>query len=274
MGIGLFFTSCTDVVDVDLTTEEPNLVIEASLDWEINDTGATTGNEQTVKLSMSSPYFSQDQVEMVTGATVKVVNNATGEEYPFTDQNNGYYTTFSFEPLVNQSFTLYVEYDGESYEATDTFEEGTVISNVDQSTEGGFDTDLTEINYYFQDDATRDNFYFVKFYRDGDLLNSIETFSDEFINGNLINNFYELDDDDDDIEPLKPGDVVDINFYSITEPYYNYMNILIYQAEEVGNPFSTVPVGLQGNCKNVSGGKDAYGYFRTTQVNQVTYTVQ
>ena len=47
------FASCEDVIDVDLDNVEPRLVIEASLDWE----KGTAGNEQTINLSMSTPYF-------------------------------------------------------------------------------------------------------------------------------------------------------------------------------------------------------------------------
>ncbi|WP_281763811.1 DUF4249 domain-containing protein [Neptunitalea lumnitzerae] len=267
-------SSCTDVVDVELEDETPNLVIEGSLDWSIDENGTLDGSEQTITLSMSTPYFSQDEVTNVTGASVVVTNDSTGETYIFQDQNDGTYYTNTFEPVENQTFTLHVEYDGETYEGSDTFLPGSLIEYYGQSTMGGFDSDLIEINFYIQDDATLENFYLEKFYRHGDLLNSIETFSDEFVNGNLINDFYEIsDDDDDDIEPLQPGDVVDIYLYSITENYFNYMMILLNQSEATGNPFASIPVALQGNCKNISGGKDAYGYFRTTQVHKITYTV-
>lgn len=265
-------SSCTDVVDVELDDETPNLVIEGSLDWYIDENGTLDGSEQTITLSMSSPYFSQDEITYVTGASVVVTNDSTGENYIFQDQNNGTYYTNTFEPVENQTFTLHVEYDGETYEGSDTFLPGSLIEYYGQSTEDGFDNDLIEINIYYQDDETVDNYYLIDYYRQGDVLSYKETNSDEFTNGNLVYDFFELDDDDD-IEPLQPGDVVDIYLHSLSEAYYNYMSILLYQADGTGNPFAAIPVALHGNCKNTSGGKDAYGYFRTTQVHKITYTV-
>ena len=38
------FTSCEDVINVDLETSNPKLVIDASIKWQ----KGTTGNEQTI----------------------------------------------------------------------------------------------------------------------------------------------------------------------------------------------------------------------------------
>ncbi|SFU27227.1 protein of unknown function [Pustulibacterium marinum] len=265
------FTACTDVVDVDVPFEGSNLVIEASMDW----LNGTSGNEQTIYLSESTPYFSEDQISPVSGATISVVNDATGETYIFEDQNDGSYTTTSFEPVENQSFTLTVVYDNETYQASDTFILPTAIDYVEQTLEGAFDDEVIDLNTYFQDDAEVDNYYMNRYYRQGDLFPYLDTFSDEFTNGNQMHDFFEIEDDEDStIEPLQAGDVVDIYLYSITESYYNYMTLLLEQSESSGNPFATTPAALQGNCKNMSDGEDAYGYFRTTRYDKVTYTVE
>ncbi len=265
------FTACTDVVDVDVDYAGPNLVIEASLDW-LNE---TDGNEQTILLSESTPYFSENQTSPVSGATVTVVNDATGETYIFEDQNDGSYTTSTFEPVESQSFTLTVTYNGETYQATDTYILPTTIDSVEQTLEGAFDDELIDLNTYFQDDPDVDNYYFNRYYRQGDLFPYLDTFSDEFTNGNVMHDFFEIEDDEDtNIEPLQPGDVVDIYLYSVTEEFYNYMSLLLDQSANGGNPFATTPAALQGNCKNINGGDDAYGYFRTTRYDKVTYTVE
>jgi len=108
--------SCEDVIDVDVPTAEPNLVIEASLDWE----KGTSGNQQIIKLSWSTPFFQTDQNTAVTGAIVSVTNNDTEDVFPFVDQNNGTYTTNNFLPILNNSYTLNIEYDGQTFKATET----------------------------------------------------------------------------------------------------------------------------------------------------------
>lgn len=70
------FTSCTDVVDVDVPEAVPRLVVEASIDWE----KGTQGNEQFIKLTMSTPFFDNLSNTDVAGASVKITNNTTNQE--------------------------------------------------------------------------------------------------------------------------------------------------------------------------------------------------
>mgnify|MGYP003627304895 CR=1 FL=1 len=83
----ILYTSCTDVIDVDVPTAAPRLVIEASIDWE----KGTTGNEQTIKLSSSTPFFDTTSNNSVIDASVKVTNNLTNQEFIFANQYNGEY---------------------------------------------------------------------------------------------------------------------------------------------------------------------------------------
>ncbi len=62
--------SCEDVIEVDLNTAPPKLVIDASLNWFKN----TLGNEQEIKLTLSAPYF-EDAVTPASGAQVVVTKN-------------------------------------------------------------------------------------------------------------------------------------------------------------------------------------------------------
>lgn len=264
-------SSCTEVVDVDVPEAEPRLVIEASLDWDVTN----AGNQQMIRLSRSTPYFATNQIDPVTGAMVVVINNTTQQMFDFEDMNDGTYTTNSFIPTEEDSFTLRVTYDGETYEATESYVAPTEILYTEQGYDIGFDDDVIGLQTYFQDDASTDNFYYFNYDREGDLFPYLDTFSDEFTNGNVMFDIFEIwDDDDSDIEVLQPGDVLTIRLYSISESYYNYLDLLLSQADNAGNPFATTPAALQGNCRNVGEGLDAYGYFRTTRVALTTYTVE
>ncbi|WP_024769537.1 DUF4249 family protein [Aquimarina macrocephali] len=265
----IVFTSCEDVIDVDLQTAPARLTIEASLDWE----KGTTGNNQTIKLSTSTPYFNTTSNTGVTGASVKVTNDSSGVEFIFTDQNNGEYTTTEFVPVLNQSYTLEVIYNGENYSAKETLMPVVDIKEVNQSTEDGFDDEVLEVNLKFDDPKDEDNYYLFRFKEVGDLLAEFEDFDDEFANGNEISWYYEKEEDTETkTEEFKPGDVVNIDLYGISEGYYNYIRILIEQSEGVGL-FSATPVALKGNCINLDNASNyANGYFRVTQVSRRTYT--
>ncbi|MFV0541796.1 MAG: DUF4249 domain-containing protein [Aestuariibaculum sp.] len=266
--------SCEDPIDVNLPTTAPRLVIEASLDWE----KGTSGNEQSIKLSLSTPFFETETHTTVTGATVSVTNENTGDIFAFTDQNDGTYTTNTFVPLVNNTYRLDVAYNGENYRATETLMPVVDIKNVTQSTEDGFDDEALELNFYFDDPEDEENHYLIKWWEQGDKFPYFVDLSDEFSNGNEMNGFIEKMDDDEDEDGEKafePGDEVYVNLYGISEQYYNFMRILIEQYESQGNPFSSSAVQIRGNCVNpVNPDKYAYGYFRLSQVSKVSYMFQ
>lgn len=267
----LFFTSCTDVIDVEVPVAPPRLVIEASIDWE----KGTIGNFQEIKLSLSTPYFENLTEEPVKGASVKVINNQDKSEIIFTDQNDGNYTTSEFVAIMNQSYTLEVVYQDEIYLATETMTQVTDITKVFQSTDNGFDKNAPEVNIAFNDPKDEINFYLAKFQRRGDLLQTLVDLKDEFTDGNEMTVFYEkLADEDTGEKEFVPGDIVDISLYGISESYFNYIQLLIQQAG-AGGPFSAIPAEIKGNCINISKAENyAFGYFRLAEVDTVVYTFE
>ncbi len=267
----IVFNSCEDVVDVDLQTAPARLTIEASLDWE----KGTQGNNQTIKLSTSTPYFDTTSNSAVTGASVMVTNDTSGDEFIFEDQNNGTYTTSAFIPVLNQSYTLDVRYNDENYTATETLIPVVDFLEITQSTEEGFDDEALEVNIIFNDPDIEGNRYLLRLQEEGDLLPELGVIDDEFVNGNEISLEYEKEEDEDaGTEVFVPRDVVNIDLFGISEDYYNYMSILIEQADGLGL-FSTIPVAFRGNCVNLDNPDNyANGYFRVTQVVRARYTFE
>ena len=162
----LVVLACEEVIEVDLQTVPARLTIEASIDWE----KGTMGNEQTIKLSESTPYFNITTNTGVNGASVTVINNNNLEEFTFTDLGNGNYTTSDFVPILNQAYTLEVLYNGERYVATETLMSVVDIAEVTQSNKGGFDNDALDVNVSFDDPENIDNFYLLRFKEQGDIL--------------------------------------------------------------------------------------------------------
>ncbi|MGJ5643021.1 DUF4249 domain-containing protein [Formosa sp. S-31] len=258
--------SCTDVVDVEVPTAEPRLVIEASLDW----LKGTSGQTQTIKLSTTTPYFELDVPNAVTGAQVQVAKQSDNTIFEFTDNNDGTYTTTGFDAVLGETYTLTVVYEGEVYTATETLLPTTPITQVFQSKDGGIFSDVLEVNVYFNDPAEETNFYVLKYQDQSDDFPSLMDVSDEFLNGNEVHLFFEKNGDDEEDE-FQPGDVVDINLYNVSERYYNYIKLLNSQLS--GNPFAPPPVEIRGNCINETNPENyAYGYFRVTETDKRTYT--
>jgi len=272
LAVCITFISCDDKIDVDVPEAAPRLVIEASLDWE----KGTMGNNQTIKLSTSTPFFQTNLNTSVIGAAVKVTNNNSNAVYNFTDQNDGTYTINNFVPVTNDSYTLEVIHESETYTATERLMPVSPINNVEQSLEGGFDDEVLDVTIYFDDPANVDNFYMFRVKEDGDLFADIETQSDEFSDGNEQNEFFEKDSDEEDDEAeYNPGDTVNIKLYGISQRYYNYVSLLVDQYDSGGDPFAVTPAEVRGNFVNTTNEANyAFGYFRVTEFDQVDYTFQ
>lgn len=265
----MFTGSCTDVIDVDVPEAPARLVIEASMDW----IKGTSGNQQFIKLSTSTPFFDNLNGTPVKGAIVSVTNNNDNSEVLFIDENNGTYSTNEFIPIMGQSYTLRILYDNEVYLATETMTPVTEITSVFQSRENGFDKDALEVNIEFNDPKGIENFYLAKFQRRGDLLQTLIDVKDEFTDGNKMSIFYEkLQDDDSGEREFVPGDIVDISLLGLSEQYYNYIKLLRQQSGGPGGPFSTTPAEIKGNCINETNPENyAFGYFRLTEVDKKVY---
>ena len=114
-----------------------------------------------------------------------------------------------------------------------------------------FSEDELEVHIEFTDPIELGNYYLFKFKKRGELLPNLEVGDDEFVNGNEIDWWYEIEEDEstDKIEAFKAGDVVDIEMYAISEAYKNYISILIDQIGGVGL-FEATPIAVKGNCIN------------------------
>ena len=260
----LSFSSCTEVVDVTVPNGGERLVVEASILWE----KGTSGNNQVIKLSKSTEYFSDNLDNPVIGAVVTVTNTNTGEVFNFTDEANGNYSTTTFVPVINNTYDLNIQYNGQTYTATETFAKGPEIIRVEQKLVSGFGGDELSVLAYYQDPENENNFYFSEFKSNRYPLISLEPTSDEFFNGN--ENFTEYEG-----ETLEVGDEVTISLHGISEDFFYYIDLLSSQSGEGGGFFASTPAPLKGNCINPNNpNEEVLGYFRLNEVAKTTYILQ
>lgn len=256
--------SCEDVVDVDLATAEPKLVIDASLKWQ----KGTTGNEQTILLSTTAGFY-ENEVPTVSGATV-LVTNENNDVFTFTEiPNTGEYFCANFVPEIDQTYTLTVIYNGETYTATETLKEVPEITSVIQDNEGGFTGDQIEVRFFYNDIPNIDNYYLIQFNTSITILPEYDVISDEFFQNNQMFGLYTNED-------LNPNDTVTLTLQGISETYYNYMNILLGIAgSNGGSPFQTPPATVRGNIVNQTNFDNyALGFFRLSEIDSMQYTVE
>lgn len=258
----LLFMSCTEVIDVDVPNGGARLVVEASINWE----KGTSGNNQVVKLSTSTAYFSKEQNVPAIGAEVSVIKDNDGTKFTFTDQNNGSYITTNFIPEIGTSYTLQINYKGQNYEAKETLVGFTKISTVLQ--EDAFQDDEYRVRVLFDDMPNEDNFYMGEFTQANLKVPTLRPISDSFIDGNQA---FVLYFDEKNISGAK----IDIKVLGISEPYYYYIQQLVSQAADSGGPFQSIPAMVTGNCKNINNSDEqVLGYFRLSQFEKTSYTIQ
>ncbi|WP_299715629.1 DUF4249 domain-containing protein [uncultured Tenacibaculum sp.] len=264
IAISTIFSSCTDVVDVDVPNGGPRLVVEASINWE----KGTTGNEQTIKLSTSTAFFDSNPNVPVIGATVTVTKENNGAQFIFADQNNGEYTTTNFDPEIGTVYNLVIVYNGETYTASETLIGFTEINSVTQ--EDGFSEDEYRVRVLFDDPANEVNYYLGEFIQENLAVPSLASVRDEFVNGNEA---FVLHFDEKNV----PGTEIDIKVFGISEEFYFYIEQLIQQSgtQGGGGPFQTTPAQLRGNCVNANDpNEEVLGFFRLSQFERTNYTIQ
>lgn len=260
--------SCEEVVDVDLDTAAPKLVIDASIKWE----KGTTGNLQKIKLTTSTDFYS-NTIPVATGAVISVTNTSlsTPVTYQFIENGQtGEYICTNFDPVINNDYALTIIYKGQTYTSTSKFMPTPVITKTEQIIKPGFEgKDIYEVKFFFQDNGDETNFYLVGAKNSNIVYPEYGVLTDEFFQGNLMFAVYQDDD-------LKKGDIIEYSVQGITEKYSNYMNKLLNIAgTDGGNPFSTAPATLRGNIINTTNPDNfPFGYFHLSEIDSDSYTIQ
>ena len=261
--VAFVFLSCEDVIELDLPTQEPQLVIEASINWG----NGTDGSLQTIKLSLTAPFL-EDDVPPATGATVQITN-ANNTIFQFTEIEPGVYRNTSFLPELNVDYELEINYEGERYIGRETLKEVSAIDFIEQDNGGGFLGEDIEIKAYYTDPLNEENYYLYRFSNTTQQELELEVYNDEFTNGNQIFAYYSSED-------ITEGDEIIITAFGVSRQFYEYFFLLRQQTDdENGDPFEVQPAVLRGNCINITN-PDHFplGYFRLSQEDEVTYMVQ
>lgn len=255
----LSLASCEDVVEVDLEQSAPRLVIEASLLWNTNEEIDT----QTITLTTTAPYF-DEEIPPAEGAQVSVFTPA-GMEYVFEETQPGIYTNNEIPPSSEGEYELVVLYQNEEYRAVEEYFTTPEIEEVLQINDSGFSGDETEFRLFYTDPAGEENFYLFRFFHD-DL--AIQIYDDEFTDGNRTFAFFSEED-------INTGEKVGFEIQGISERFYEYLYILRSQSGTAGGPFQTQPTVVRGNIVNVTNPDNfAFGFFRLSQTDFITYTVK
>ena len=260
----LTLSSCEDVVDVNLDTAAPKLVIDASIKWQ----KGTVGSEQTIQLTTTTDFY-ETTIPTVTGAIV-FITDSNSIQYDFNENiGTGNYICTNFNPVLNETYILTVIHDGQTYLATENLIPAPTIDSVNQNNEGGLTGDQIEVKFFFQDNGLIDDFYLIQFNASFSILPEYGVVNDEFFQGNQMFGLYFN-------ENLEPTNDLIFTLHGISERYFNFMNVLLSVAGSGGGgPFQTPPATVRGNIINQTNFDNyALGYFRLSETDTMNYIVQ
>ncbi|MDR0698989.1 MAG: DUF4249 domain-containing protein [Tannerella sp.] len=280
------FFSCVAPVDINTRDSEPVIVIYGCL--------SDDRKSQSVRITKSSPYFDDEENEVVTDANVRI-KDSEGHDHTLLYDENGYYfsdTRFDVRPGVTYHLIVNVDFnkDGteETYEAVTTIPPLLTIDSINVIPVMIMGYRHFSLNIYMQDPPETKDFYLFRFYVNDTLSNSrlsdYIVANDEFINGSYVESavYYFEDITDENVvkknegndNPLKEdymvssGDRIRLQFLNIEEGYYTFINECITEMRGKNPMFGGPPSNIS---TNLSGG--AVGFFSGYCVREATTVV-
>lgn len=153
----ILFTSCEDVIDIELDSIEPTLVVDGYISDE--------NNNCVIRLSQTADYFESNTYPEVSDATV-FVSDQSGTKTSFQETKPGEYVSNNLVGQENTTYTLSVIAEGKEYQATVTMPEKVTIGTLSfqetppyMQSSGGY---LVLCN--FHDPVGLENYYRMKVY--------------------------------------------------------------------------------------------------------------
>ncbi|MCG1036285.1 DUF4249 family protein [Polaribacter sargassicola] len=255
------FSKCEKVVEIDVPSIQPKLIIDAALEVYFNQDSITTNSN--IKLSLSSDYF-DEEIPAVTDATVFITNLADNTiiNYSTIDDEGNYKPTSSFIPANDVEYELTVIYDDEIYKGKATKVKSTPFTSVVQGDETLFSGEETELKISFVDEPLVENYYLFNFDK-----NLYTTIDDTFFDGAEYNFSFFYSEDEVDLP-----ETVNLKILGITKEYYTYFQILNSQSGgSGGGPFESIPSSLLGNMINTTQEENfPLGYFHIAETDVFT----
>jgi hypothetical protein len=244
--ITIIFTSCEKVINVDLKTADPKLVIEGVVD--------NSGKPAKVRLSKSIAFSVNNIYPTVNGASVKITDNL-GNMFTLLESPVGTYANAALIGVSGRTYTLTVVAEGKTYTAISTMPQQVNLDSVFQE-KITITKPIVFASALFNDPSGFGNYYNFIETINGKRNKNIFALDDIYQDGGLVVN--QLFDGD---SSLKVGDKVKIEMQCISKTTYRYLVGL--QDLQFNN---SVPANPVNNITN-----NALGYFsaHTAQVDSL-----
>lgn len=246
----LLWSSCEDVINVNLNGANPQLVIVGVVsNW---------ANEQQVTISRTVAFDKDYASEPVSGAEVEVVAGS-GRVFRFVEQTPGSYVAANFQGRQNERYDLHVRVAGREFTATSTMPNLVTADSIGTAVRNLFGEEQKFISIKYQDPPEVPNYYRYLWSVNGRAFEMLYVTRDKFNDGKYISE----DLADFDVE-LFSGDSVVVQMQCIDKAAYDFWN-----AVQSINPGTAAPA----NPPSVFG-DGALGYFSAHAMSEISTIVQ
>ncbi len=259
--IAILLISCEEVIELDLNSSDPQIVIEANLTNDLS--------KNFVKITESTDFYNPGNYINISNAGVKVVvNNA--DEYILNEISPGNYFNENLLAVPENEYRIIVDYSGKNYEAVSQVPKVILIDSLSYKLETrpfNKDKKNLELHVHFQDNSDRKDFIRFVIYKNDKKLDGIYLYDDRLTNGNYIDFFFFNFDD----EEFNSGDKITVELNTIDQKTHSYFKTLRNaKASSRGGPFgSAAPANPETNWNN-----NAFGYFSAFAYNSKEIVLQ
>ncbi len=253
----ILFSSCEDVIEVDVPIDEPRLVLDGLI--RVDTTQEFV--DVNIKITKTNAFF--EAIDIVSD--VESIYIYYGVENEYGELIGGFYSNLAevepgsgvYEPdptftsdqrirtnyIENETaFWLILDYEDRRYAAKTYYATSVAIESLEQGDGTLFGDDEIEIVIAFTDEPEKENFYVFDF-DFGNFITSEDTFYED--QPFSFSYFYDVG--------LTEGDEVTVSILGANEDFYNYMNLLLEQSEGGFGPFQTPVATVRGNIFDVTG---------------------
>jgi len=246
--------SCEDVIEVDLPSEQPRLIVEALLRVDINEDFipvevkvSSTNNfyEEIPVTSLESIIIIYEEYEdnsIISTGFSSLTEKEPGTGIYFPNPN------FSTDQRISTSviernflYNLIIEHEGRKYIAQTKYVPAVPIIKLTQGDGTLFEEDETEVIISFKDNPEQDNFYIFDF----DFGEFLVT-DDEFYQGQQFEFSFFYD------RTFESGKELEISILGADKTFYNYMGQLVEQTGDLQGPFQTPVATVRGNVFDIT----------------------
>jgi|WetSurMetagenome_2_1015567.scaffolds.fasta_scaffold34021_2 hypothetical protein len=234
----LVFTSCEDVINLNLDTTSAQIVVQANI--------YDQPGPYAVKLSQTVDFDKTSIYPPVSGAFVMISDNH-GNTDTLTENTFGTYITSKLIGTPGYTYTLTIITGAKTYTAVSTIAEAVSIDSI-YIEESDF-TDQNQVGIKFKDPAIIKNYYRIVQFVNNEQKNVFYTISDELYDGKEIKYSIMPMETSNNDEKLKTGDLVTVWLESVDKGVYDYFRTAggdMTQSASPENPLSNISNGALG----------------------------